>query len=121
MGPGTGRAGTAGAGAGTPGAAGGRRPGPMIARGGGYDAVLRWRAAGSEDDIQGYSVVLRNTTSAYWEQEIYVGKVNTYTLKDVSIDEVKFGIKVIGKNGSESLVTAYVYPPRQRTEIETVQ
>jgi hypothetical protein len=121
VGPGTGRAGTAGAGAGTPGAAGGRRPGPMIARGGGYDAVLRWRAAGSEDDIQGYSVVLRNTTSAYWEQEIYVGKVNTYTLKDVSIDEVKFGIKVIGKNGSESLVTAYVYPPRQRTEIETVQ
>ena len=47
----------------------------MIARGGGYDAVLRWRAAGPEDDIKGYTIVLRPTTSPYWEQEIYVGKV----------------------------------------------
>jgi hypothetical protein len=98
-----------------------RRPGPMIARGGGYDAVLRWRAVGGDDDIKGYAVMIRNTTSPYWEQEIYVGKVNSYTLKDVSIDEVKFGIKAIGNNGSESLVTAYVYPPRQRTEIQTVE
>ncbi|HXK05362.1 MAG TPA: M28 family peptidase, partial [Verrucomicrobiae bacterium] len=99
----------------------GRRPGPMIARGGGYDAVLRWRTAGSDADIKGYAIVIRATTSPYWEQEIYVGKVNTYTLKDVSIDDLKFGVKAIGVNGSESLVTAYVYPPRQRVEIETVQ
>jgi hypothetical protein len=98
-----------------------RRPGPMIARGGGYDAVLRWRTVGGDGDIKGYSVMIRGTTSPYWEQEIYVGKVNSYTLKDVSIDELKFGIKAIGNNGSESLVTAYVYPPRQHTEIETVQ
>ena len=45
-------------GAATPGAAGGgRRPTPMIARGGGYDAVLRWRAAGPDDDIKGYAIV----------------------------------------------------------------
>jgi hypothetical protein len=101
--------------------AGGRRPTPMIARGGGYDAVLRWRAAGSEDDIKGYSIVMRATTSPYWEQEIYVGKVNTFTLKDVSIDDAKFGVKAIGTNGVESLVTSYAYPPRQKVEIETVQ
>jgi hypothetical protein len=116
-----------GAGAGVPtgaapgaGAGGGRRPTPMIARGGGYDAVLRWRAAGPDDDIKGYTIVIRPTTSPYWEQEIYVGKVNTYTLKDVSIDDAKFGVKAIGVNGSESLVTAYAYPPRQKVEIETV-
>jgi hypothetical protein len=103
----------------TPG--GGRRPMPMIARGGGYDAVLRWRAAGVEDDIKGYSIVMRATTSPYWEQEIYVGKVITYTLKDVSIDDAKFGVKAIGNNGVESLVTSYAYPPRQKVEIETVQ
>jgi hypothetical protein len=102
-------------------AAGGRRPGPMISRGGGYDAVLRWRAAGNEDDIKGYSVLVRQTTSPFWEQEVYVGKVTTYTMKDVSIDDLKFGVKAIGVNGGESLVTAYVYPPRQKTEIETVQ
>jgi hypothetical protein len=93
----------------------------MIARGGGYDAVLRWRAAGSEDDIKGYAIVIRATTSPYWEQEIYVGKVNTYTLKDVSIDDAKFGVKAVGNNGAESLVASYAYPPRQKVEIETVQ
>ena len=65
--------------------------------------------------------MIRPTTSPYWEQEIYVGKVNTYTLKDVSIDDAKFGVKAIGMDGSESLVTPYVYPPRTKTEIETVQ
>jgi hypothetical protein len=118
---GGGRQGAAPTGAAGAPAAGGRRPGPMIARGGGYDAVLRWRAAGPEDDIKGYAIMIRPTTSPYWEQEIYVGKVNTFTLKDVSIDDAKFGIKAIGTNGMESLVTAYVYPPRQKTEIETVQ
>ena len=115
-GRGGGRAGAAGA----TGAAGGRGRGPMIARGGGYDAVLQWRAAGPEADIKGYSIVMRPTTSPYWEQEIYVGKVTQYTLKDVSIDDVKFGVKAIGLDGSESLVTPYVYPPRQKIEIETV-
>jgi hypothetical protein len=99
----------------------GRRPTPMIARGGGYDAVLRWHAAGPDDGIKGYAIVIRATTSPYWEQEIYVGKVNTYTLKDVSIDDAKFGVKAIGANGTESLVTSYAFPPRQKVEIETVQ
>jgi hypothetical protein len=102
------RAGGGRQGGGAPGAAAsGRRPTPMIARGGGYDAVLRWRAAGSEDDIKGYAIVIRATTSPYWEQEIYVGKVNTYTLKDVSIDDAKFGVKAVGNNGAESLVASY--------------
>jgi hypothetical protein len=106
---------------GADGAAGGRRPTPMIARGAGYDAVLSWRAAGPEDGIKGYTVVMRSTTAAYWEKEIYVGKVTTFTLKDVSIDDAKFGVKAIGIDGGESMVTAYVYPPRVKTEIETVQ
>jgi hypothetical protein len=103
------------------GAAGGRRPSPMISRGAGYDAVLSWRAAGPEDGIKGYTVVMRATTAPYWEQEIYVGKVTTFTMKDVSIDDAKFGVKAIGNDGAESLVTPYVYPPRVKTEIETVQ
>jgi hypothetical protein len=103
------------------GGSGGRRPGPTIARGGGYDAVLRWRVAGPDADIKGYAIVMRPTTSPYWEQEIYVGKVNTYTFKDVSIDDVKFGVKAIGNNGAESLVTPYAYPPRPKTEILTVE
>jgi hypothetical protein len=115
-----GRGGNAGA-AGARGGAGGRRPGPTISRGAGYDAVLQWRPAGSEDLIKGYTVVVRATTAPFWEQEIYVGKVNQFTLKDVSIDDAKFGVKAIGADGNESLVSAYVYPARQKTEIETVQ
>jgi hypothetical protein len=107
------------AGAGRGGRGGGR--GPMIARGGGYDAVLRWRPAGDDSAIKGYVVLTRPTTAPYWEQEIYVGKVTEYTLKDVSIDDTKFGVKAIGIDGAESLVTAYVPAPRQKATIETVQ
>ena len=102
------------------GAGGGRRPGPMIARGGGYDAVLRWRAAGPEDDIKGYT----DRHAADHVAVLGAGDLRRqgeqYTLKDVSIDDVKFGVKAIGVDGSESLVTPYAYPPRQKVEIETV-
>jgi hypothetical protein len=102
------------------GPAGGRRPTPMISRGSGYDAVLQWRPAGPEADIAGYAVVMRRTTAPYWEKEFYVGKATQFTLKDVSIDDVKLGVKAIGVSGAESLVSAYVYPPRAKAEIETV-
>ena len=99
-----------------------RRPTPMISRGkSGYDALMQWKAAGPEAGIKGYTVVIRATTSPYWEQEIYVGKVTQYLIKDVSIDDLKFGVKAIGVDGSESVVAAYLYPPRAKTEIETVQ
>jgi Peptidase family M28 len=99
----------------------GRGRGPMISRGTGYDAVLQWRPAGSEEGIRGYAILLRSTTAPFWEQETFVGKVNSYTLKDVSIDDVRFGVKAIGMDGSESLVTPYVNPPRQKAVIETVE
>jgi hypothetical protein len=111
---------TASASPGTGRGTGGRR-GPLISRGSGYDAVLQWKAAGPADGIKGYAVVIRPTTSASWEQEIYVGKVNQFTLKDVSIDDAKFGVKAIGVDGSESLVSPYVYPARPKIVIETVQ
>jgi hypothetical protein len=132
--PGTGRAGAgnAGANAGAAAGAGGRSGAaaapaataarnPTISRGSGYDAVLQWRAAGSDADIAGYAIVVRSTTAPYWEQEIWVGKVTQFTLKDVSVDNAKFGVKAIGTDGSESLVTPYLYPPRAKAVIETVE
>lgn len=41
-----------------------------------------------------------------------------YEFKDVSIDNLVFGIKGIDKDGNESLVSAYVAPQRRRVEIE---
>lgn len=93
---------------------------PMIGRGKSrYDAVLRWKNENPEPDLLGYVVVMRNTTSAYWEKEIFVGKVTEYTLKDVSIDDVVFGVKAIDNDGNESLVAPYIQGPRQKIEIET--
>jgi hypothetical protein len=94
---------------------------PMISRGLGYDAVLRWRPAGPDADIKGYAIVIRSTTSPFYEEQIYVGKVTEYTMKGMSIDDARFGVKAIGNDGSESLVAAYVYPPRQKVVYETVQ
>jgi hypothetical protein len=93
---------------------------PMIGRGKShYDAVLRWKNDNPESDLVGYSVVLRSTTAPVWEREIFVGKVNEYTLKDVSIDDVIFGVKAVDKDGNESLVSAYVPRPRPKLEVET--
>jgi len=94
---------------------------PMISRGKGYDAVLRWHAAAPDENLKGYAVVTKATTAPFWEQEIFVGKVTEFTLEGVSIDDTKFGVKAIGNDGTESLVAAYVYPPRARVEYQTEQ
>jgi hypothetical protein len=75
----------------------------------GYDANLTWQA--SEGDPAGYVVVMRKTTSPLWEREIYVGNVLNFVMKDVSIDAWVFGVRAIGKDGSESLTSAWTIAP----------
>lgn len=93
---------------------------PMISRGKSrYDAHLKWTNESPEDDLAGYAIVYRDTTAPYWEHEVFVGKVTEYELKDLSIDNLVFGVKAIDKDGNESLVSAYVNPARMKMEIET--
>jgi Peptidase family M28 len=93
---------------------------PMISRGRSrYDAQLRWKNENPEADLLGYAIVMRRTTAPDWEKEIFVGNVTEYVLKDLSIDDVVFGVKAIDKDGNESLVSPYVNGPRQKVEIET--
>jgi hypothetical protein len=93
---------------------------PMISRGRTrYDAQLRWKNENPEPDLLGYAIVMRRTTSPDWEKEIFVGNVTEYTFKDVSIDELVFGVKAIDHDGNESLVAPYVNGPRQKLEIDT--
>lgn len=92
---------------------------PMIARGpSGYDAQLRWKPG--PGDPAGYAIVTRKTASPDWEKEIYVGNVTSHILKDVSIDALVLGVKAIGRDGTESLTSAYVNPPRGRIEYKVV-
>jgi hypothetical protein len=82
------------------------------------DALVRWKQEDPEADLAGYVIVTRPTTAPYWDREVFVGNVTEYTLPDVSIDDVVFGVKAIDKDGNESLVSPYVQPPRQKRKVE---
>jgi len=95
---------------------------PNISRGKSLtDAVLRWKDEKPAEDLAGYAVVMRSTTSPSWDHEIFVGKVNEYTLPGVSIDDVVIGIKAIDKDGNESLVAPYVATPYPRRPIDLAE
>jgi len=64
---------------------------------------LQWEAV-DDDNLLGYKVYWRDTTSPQWENSRFVGKVTDYTLKNIVIDNYLFGVVSIGKNGAESLV-----------------
>jgi hypothetical protein len=91
------------------------RAGPMLGRGeSGYDAAMRWeRSRGAV----GYRVVWRETWAPDWQHEIAVGDVAELTLHDISIDDYVFGVAAVGPGGHESLVSAYVRPPRPRSQV----
>jgi hypothetical protein len=83
---------------------------PLLSRGkSGYDAVLRW-LPNTEPDLAGYAVVMRSTTAPFWERETWVGNVTTYTLPDVSIDDVVIGVKAVDIEGNQSVVSPYMEP-----------
>ena len=64
---------------------------------------LKWDAS-NDENIIGYKIYWRDTTSPQWENSRYVGKVTDYSLKNIVIDNYLFGVASVGKNGAESLV-----------------
>jgi hypothetical protein len=64
---------------------------------------LKWEDP-NDDDIVGYKIYWRNTTSPQWEYSRFVGKTTDYTLKNIVIDNYLFGVASVGKNGAESLI-----------------
>lgn len=91
--------------------------GPMLGRGEGYDAHLRWNAS---PGAVAYRIVWRDGWSLDWEHEALVGNVTEYTLPDMSIDDYLYGVAAIGPDGHESMVSSYVRPPRADVEIQEV-
>lgn len=88
---------------------------PSLGRGrSGYDATLRWCAS---PGAVAYRVVWRDTWSLTWQHERVVANATEFALPDVSIDDFVFGVAAIGADGNESLVYAYVNPPRGNTTI----
>jgi hypothetical protein len=78
-----------------------------LARGSGYDAVLRWEYPSPDADLAGFIVVTRSTIAPDWEREIWVGDVREFTIRNLSIDQVVLGVKSVDRAGHESPVSAY--------------
>jgi hypothetical protein len=94
------------------------RSGPMLSRGSsGYDAALRWNPS---PGAIGYRIVWREAWTPDWQFEVLVGDVTEHVLADISIDDYVFGVAAIGPGGHESVVSAYVRPPRARSDIREV-
>jgi len=64
---------------------------------------LKWDAV-TDDNLLGYKIYWRDTTSPQWQHSRFVGKVTDYILKNIVIDNYLFGVAAVGKNGAESLI-----------------
>lgn len=65
------------------------------------DSTLKWDA-NKEQDIAGYEIVWRDTTSPVWTNSLPVGNVQTYTMKGMSKDNYFFGVRAVDKEGNRS-------------------
>ncbi|MFO7866248.1 MAG: M28 family metallopeptidase [Candidatus Aminicenantes bacterium] len=87
---------------------------PMLGRGGsGYDAHLKWEPVDCRD-LAAYKVYWRRTSTPFWEHSVEVGLETEFILHHLSIDEYVFGVSALNKKGHESIISAYVMPPRQK-------
>ncbi|MEQ9404418.1 MAG: M28 family metallopeptidase [Cyclobacteriaceae bacterium] len=66
--------------------------------------TLAWDAV-DDENLAGYKIYFRDTTSPTWDKFRMVGKdVTEHTLEGIVIDNFLFGVAAIGKDGNESLV-----------------
>ena len=64
---------------------------------------LKWETV-NDDNLLGYKVYWRDTTSPHWQHSRFVGKETYITLKNIVIDNYFFGVASVGKNGADSLI-----------------
>ncbi len=70
----------------------------------GNDTELKWDAS-TENDLDGYEIVWRDTTSAVWTNFAAAGNVTNFVLKGMSKDNYFFGVRAVDKNGHRSPVS----------------
>jgi hypothetical protein len=64
---------------------------------------LRWDKV-KDDNIIGYKIYWRLTTSPQWEFSRFVGDVDNFELEGIVIDNFYFGVASVAKLGHESVV-----------------
>ena len=65
--------------------------------------TLQWEMS-EDEELVGYRVYWRETTSPQWQFSRFVGKVGSYTLENIVIDNYLFGVSSVSSSGAESLV-----------------
>lgn len=65
--------------------------------------TLKWQPS-TQKDVVGYRVYWRLTTEPKWTHSRYVGKVNTFELENLVIDNYLFGVASVSANGNSSPV-----------------
>lgn len=73
----------------------------VVIKAGQKDTTMSWDAA---PDADHYELLVRDTTADEWEKVIPAGKVATYTIPDVTIDNVLIGVRAVGSDGRRSPV-----------------
>jgi len=68
------------------------------------DTDLQW-TANTEEDLAGYEIVWRDTTSPVWTHARPVGNVTTYTVEGMSKDNYFFGVRAVDRQGNRSPVS----------------
>ena len=66
-------------------------------------ARFKWSKI-ADENIAGYKIYWRETTSPTWDHSRFVGNVEEATLEGIVIDNYFFGLSTVGKNGVESPV-----------------
>lgn len=66
-------------------------------------AKFKWNNQ-NDENIAGYKIYWRDTTSPTWDNSRFVGNVTEATLEGIVIDNYFFGVSTVGKNGIESPV-----------------
>jgi len=68
------------------------------------DTTLMWQP-NTEPDLAGYEIVYRDTNMPYWQHTIPVGKVTSFTVKNITKDNYLFGVRAVDRDGNRSVVT----------------
>ena len=67
------------------------------------NTTLSWKRSASPL-LRGYRIYWRETTESQWRYSADAGDVETFTLKNVNIDNYLFGVAALGEDDIESLV-----------------
>ena len=57
------------------------------------------------DNLEGYKIYWRETTSPQWEYVRFVEDLTDFTLEKIVIDNYLFGVASVGNDGHESMVS----------------